>query len=168
MSDYGYLARTTADSDFISMTIDEAGFQRFLESLEDDIEDFYQDWLRKMGAWTLREALLSFDRQAEPGGIQYPELSPKYAWRKLMHSRSLLANIWSGALRRSLQLEMEGTGLHKKGTVGSDKPYAGFIQTGTHKTPGPLPARPYLPATAYARRHGKQLAESLIKHVTEG
>lgn len=156
--------RTSQTTNAVSMEINQQQLGAFLESLESEYDDFYFSWLKRIGAWVLREALVSFDNQKQKGGKRYARLSTKYAALKKRKGKSPKANFWSGALRRSLLLDIKGSGLKKESHVGSNVFYAGWIQKGTMRGGKPcLPERPYLPTVKAAESEGAKLADRLMK-----
>jgi len=123
-----------------------------------DYDVVERKWLVRMAAWMLREGLKAFDDQKQGGGAAWAPLNAKYAEWKLEHGKSGLANILTGAMRRSISQEMNrGRGLVR---VGSPKEYSIFTEEGT-KTG--MPARPFLPAKNYAEEHARSLFNELCR-----
>ena len=139
--------------------------ENWVRTVGKGMERFYRRWLDLIAAFILRESLLAFDKQQQPGGGAWDALSDDYAARKEAAGKSPLANIWSGALRKSLSIDTKGTGLEKEAHVGTTAYYGRWIQEGTKNN---LPARPYMIKESAARRKGQSIANRLFKDTVKG
>jgi hypothetical protein len=164
------LLSSSQTQNFITMEFDQEDMQDFINAMLEETDVFFDAWLKRVSVWGLREGLLSFNTQKQKGGAKYPALSPKYAALKKRRGKSALANLWSGALRRSLMVDIHGTGLKKKAYLGTDivakdrAPYPLFIQKGTSK----MSARPFLPTVKVTEREGMKIANKLMVDFVNG
>lgn len=72
----------------------------------------------------------------------------------------------TGALRRSIKADADGKGV----TIGSDLPYAQFMQKGVKRTGGMFPNRvvPPRPFLGFSKENARRIREILSKHLVRG
>lgn len=136
------------------------GLQRFADQIE-NFQPFWEEWFKP--AW-VRHVTLHYETQGGSTGGQWAPLREAYGIWKQKHWPGLPVGVLSGATRESLTFSGDPRAIWNASptslTVGTNVPYAMYLQLGTRR----MPARPPLRVNdEFVNLMGSLLQEFAVK-----
>jgi phage gpG-like protein len=116
-----------------------------------DIDKVVRLWVERMEAWLQREVDRSFDKQQQPGGDSWRDISDKWKAYKASQGLSTKTNIYTTLMRTSMSSEKD----RYSARIGSPQEYSKKAIKNK---------RSFLPDEDYAEQYAKKLAVDLIRY----